>query len=189
MLVQGRVNVKDNRWYYLGPNPKGEFTQVKVKSIHRHRIPVNYVHCGQTAALALSEINTHDWKTHRGMVLLETTEPVSFLEFEAEIMVLYHETGVYTGTRGMIHSGSIQQHAQVISIEPKSIKPISDDIMENATSTLTDNNTIISSGFRGKCVFRFVHEPCYLRIGSRVLFMKGTSKCLGRITRFVNFKE
>ncbi|KAG1472439.1 hypothetical protein G6F56_001538 [Rhizopus delemar] len=145
VLVQGRVNVKDNRWYYLGPNPKGEFTQVKVKSIHRHRIPVNYVHCGQTAALALSEINTHDWKTHRGMVLLETTEPVSFLEFEAEIMVLYHETGVYTGTRGMIHSGSIQQHAQVISIEPKSIKPISDDIMENATSTLTDNNTIISS--------------------------------------------
>ncbi|KAI9276296.1 P-loop containing nucleoside triphosphate hydrolase protein [Sporodiniella umbellata] len=168
VLVQGRINVKDNRCYYLGPSHEGKFIEVKVKSIHRNRIPANYVHCGQTAALALEEVNPSDWKIHKGMVLLETNNPNCVFEFEVDIMVFFHENGVYTGTRGMVHSGSIQQHAQVLPL------------------SVNKEDIRIPSGYRGKCVLKFIHEPCYLRIGSRVLFMEGSSKCIGKITRFLH---
>ncbi|KAG1445396.1 hypothetical protein G6F46_010035 [Rhizopus delemar] len=183
VLVQGRINVKENKWYCLGPNSKGKFTKVQVTSIHRHRIPAHYVHCGQAATLALTGVDVNDWKIHKGMVLLDTNDPHSFIEFEAEIMVLYHEVGISAGTRGMIHSGSIQQHAQVISIDPVGIRPIDDSTEES--SSLSTDTLAIPSGYRGKCIFRFVHEPCYLRVGARVLFMEGISKCLGKVSRLV----
>ncbi|KAI8069694.1 P-loop containing nucleoside triphosphate hydrolase protein [Gongronella butleri] len=39
--------------YALGPNSQGDFIRVKIVSIHRHRMNMHDVHCGQTASLAL----------------------------------------------------------------------------------------------------------------------------------------
>ncbi|KAI9475853.1 MAG: P-loop containing nucleoside triphosphate hydrolase protein [Benjaminiella poitrasii] len=213
VLCQGRINVKDNQEYYLGPNAKGKFLKVKVASIHRHRVPVRYVHCGQTATLALGDLssivtanNNHAdfWKIHKGMVLLGTDNepPSSYFEFEAELMVLYHLTGVLVGTCGMIHSGSIRQRAQVISITSVSPSIQEEDgntdavtvnlaqlfFKKQTISTVSNNegsSDIIYSGSQGKCVFRFMYEPCYLRPGSQILFMEGKSKCLGRVVRLI----
>lgn len=158
-------------------------------SIHRHRIPARYVHCGQAATLALEAIDNDIWKLHKGMVLLDTDDPQSFFEFEAEIMVLYHAIGVSAGTNGMIHSGSIQQHARVISIEPLSVRRIETmDMKDDQTLSPSTDGSSIPSGYQGRCTFRFIHEPCYLRIGSRVLFMEGTSKCIGKVTRLTRHR-
>ncbi|CEI96429.1 hypothetical protein RMCBS344292_10590 [Rhizopus microsporus] len=189
VLAQGRINVGENKQYSLGPNSKGEFIKVKVTSIHRHRIPARYVHCGQAATLALEAVDGDIWKLHKGMVLLDTDDPQSFFEFEAEIMVLYHAIGVSAGTHGMIHSGSIQQHARVISIEPLSVQRIETmDIKDDQTLSPSTDGSSIPSGYQGRCTFRFIHEPCYLRIGSRVLFMEGTSKCIGKVTRLTHHR-
>ncbi|KAI8076383.1 P-loop containing nucleoside triphosphate hydrolase protein [Gilbertella persicaria] len=162
VLSQGRVNIQDHQDYYLGPNAKGDYVKAHVISIHRHRVPVHFVHCGQTATMALDYPS--DWKIHKGMVLLGTDQPESYFEFEAELVVLFHATGVFHGTCGMIHSGSIRQHARVISV------------------TNEKEDHAIHSGGQGKCTFRFMYEPCYLRLGAQILFMEGKSKCLGRVT-------
>lgn len=194
VLGQGRVNIRDDRWYHLGPNSKGEFIKVKVISIHRHRMPVHYVHCGQTATLALDGL-TEDWKIHKGMVLLGTKVPECYTEFEADLMVLYHATGVSKGTCGMVNSGSIRQHARVTSVTLSEEMEVNFDSLSLSLRTTssdkinedgdnTDEATL-QSGTQGRCSFKFMYEPCYLRLGAQILFMQGGSKCLGRVTRLI----
>lgn len=189
VLVQGRVNIRENRWYHLGPNSKGEFIKVKVISIHRHRMPVHYVHCGQTATLALDGITDPNWKIHKGMVLLGTETPECYTEFEADLMVLYHATGVSKGTCGMVNCGSIRQHARVTSVTlteqlSSDFENLTVDSTVNAASKDSEEATI-QSGAQGRCTFKFMYEPCYLRLGAQVLFMQGGSKCLGRVSRLI----
>lgn len=181
VLVQGRVNINEDKQYYLGPNAKGEFIKVNVVSIHRHRMPVHYAHCGQTATLALGGMDDPSWKIHKGMVLLGTHNPQCYFEFEAELMVLYHATGVSSGACGMIHSGAIRQRAKVEAVQVVSEESEEDTDTHEITSC--SNLMSIQSEQRGICRFKFMYEPCYLRIGSQILFMEEKSKCLGRVTR------
>lgn len=190
VLCQGRISIKDQQSYHLGPNARGEFIQVQVKSIHRHRMAVPFVHCGQTATLALGDLS--GWKLHKGMVLLGSDKAESYMEFEADLMVLYHATGVSTGTCGMIHSGSIRQHARVVQSSLTTIpneddeEQLSSDIANLTLSASTrSNSNVVASGQQGKCRFKFMYEPCYLRLGAQILFMEGKSKCLGRVTRLI----
>lgn len=194
VLGQGRVNIRDDYQYHLGPNSKGDFIKVKIISIHRHRMSVHYVHCGQTATLALDGLNDPSWKVHKGMVLLGTEVPECYTEFEADLMVLYHATGVSKGTCGMVNSGSIRQHARVTSVTFDKFDQfnnnfdnltIDKELISNHKQEDSDG-TILLSGTRGRCVFKFMYEPCYLRLGAQILFMQGESKCLGRVTRLIH---
>lgn len=194
VLGQGRVNIRDNYEYHLGPNAKGEFIKVKILSIHRHRMSVHYVHCGQTATLALDGIDDPNWKIHKGMVLLGTPNPECYIEFEADLMVLYHATGVSKGTCGMVNSGSIRQHARVTSVICSdkfdelnfNFDDLTVDKEQVEQQEGKDDEASLLSGTRGRCVFKFMYEPCYLRLGAQILFMQGRSKCLGRVTRLIH---
>ncbi|KAI8140494.1 P-loop containing nucleoside triphosphate hydrolase protein [Fennellomyces sp. T-0311] len=170
VLRRGRINIREDRTYHLGPDSTGGFVKVNVKSIQRHRVPTHYVHCGQAATLAL-QLSNLDWRIQRGMVLLGADEPSSYYEFEADLIVLYHPTGITVGTCGMVHSGSVRQRARVVAI----------------SSTIdTDSKRKIPSGSEGRCILRFMNEPKYLCKGAQVLFMEGKAKCLGRVIRLIN---
>lgn len=194
VLGQGRINIRDDHQYHLGPNSKGEYIKVKIMSIHRHRMSVHYVHCGQTATLALDGLNDTNWKIHKGMVLLGTEIPECYKEFEADLMVLYHATGVSKGTCGMVNSGSIRQHARVTSVTCSDKFEQLNNNFDNLTidkesfsNNKQDSEGIaLQSGMRGRCVFKFMYEPCYLRLGAQILFMQGGSKCLGHVTRLIH---
>ncbi|KAI7854177.1 P-loop containing nucleoside triphosphate hydrolase protein [Circinella umbellata] len=220
VLRRGRINIREDairRTYHLGPDSTGTFIKATVESIHRHRVPTHYVHCGQAATLAIrsTHIDNRDFRIQRGMVLLGTDRPTSYYEFEADLIVLYHPTGVTTGTCGMVHSGSVRQRARVISI--LSSNKIDHGISSSlSTSTSTSSaseislssttykkeeylttqssnnhsgngdNRIIVSGSEGRCILRFMNEPKYICDGAQILFMEGKAKCLGRITRLLN---
>ncbi|KAI8994500.1 P-loop containing nucleoside triphosphate hydrolase protein [Pilobolus umbonatus] len=181
VLCQGRINIKDEHSYYVGPNPKGKFMKVKVGSIHRHRISVSYVHCSQAATLALQTMDESTWKIHKGMVLISSEDPQCFITFEVELLVLSHATGVTQGTRGIVHSGSTRQLAKVIEVSD--IEDITEtaDGMSPDKDIKTASSTHIYSGQKGRCTMRFMYEPRYLRLGSQILFMEGKSKCVGHI--------
>lgn len=176
----------------MGPNSRGEFAKVKVISIHRHRVAGLYVHCGQTATLALDGLNEINWKIHKGMVLLETNTPQCYTEFEADLMVLFHATGITKGTCGMINCGSIRQHARVTSVTlvdkfdqlSTSLNNLALDGEESGFNR-NQNGLTLLSGTQGKCTFKFMYEPCYMKIGAQILFMQGKSKCIGRVTRLI----
>ncbi|KAI8332210.1 P-loop containing nucleoside triphosphate hydrolase protein [Chlamydoabsidia padenii] len=173
MLRQGRININDTqRTFALGPNSQGDFIQATVVSIHRHRVPTHYVHYGQTASLAIElSSQEQEWgKIKKGMVLLATTDPASYTTFEATVIVLHHATGLKPGTCGTVRSGFIRQLARVVAIHKD--EAAQDDIL--------------TSGQQGTCVFQFLGDPEYLRLGAQFLFMEGTFKCLGSITKLVD---
>lgn len=177
VLRRGRINVKeqgDQKMYHLGPDTLGRFVKVRVKSIHRHRVPAHYVHCGQTATLAIDGDFDEDWSIQRGMVLLGTGEPECFYEFEAEITVLYHPTGLTTGTCGMIHSGSVRQRARVISV-----------MCDHHHQEEQQQQPVIVSGEQGRCILRFMDKPEYLSSSTQILFIDAHAKCLGRVVRLI----
>ena len=216
VLRRGRINIREDamrRTYHLGPDSTGAFVKATVESIHRHRVPTHYVHCGQAATLAIrsTEIDNNHFRIQRGMVLLGTDIPTSYYEFEADLIVLYHPTGVTTGTCGVVHSGSVRQRARVISILSSSeidhnisssssststssmSSSIEDDKKEEFITTQSSNhyghnggNRIILSGNQGRCILRFMNEPKYLCNGAQILFMEGKAKCLGRIVRLLD---
>lgn len=194
MLQKGRINIHDKmQSYNLGPDNKGNFIKVQVSSIHKHRMPSHYVHCGQVATLAITSPELDQMRIQRGMVLLGTDTPTSYYEFEVELLVLYHPTGVVAGTCGMLYSGSIRQQARVITVYPNTIKSRSGDDGGNSSSSSSsdgiDTNSTCSSKIRsgkeGRCILRFMNEPKYLCIDAQILFVDGKAKCLGRVTKLV----
>lgn len=50
-LLAGTVRLNDN--LLLGPTSNGDFIPIPIKSIHRKRMPVGIVKCGQSASFAL----------------------------------------------------------------------------------------------------------------------------------------
>ncbi|CAO3647732.1 unnamed protein product [Cunninghamella echinulata] len=183
VLRQGRINIKDDehqRTFALGPNSHGQFIKAKVVSIHRHRMPANYVHCGQTASLAIELFvnNGEEWKIKKGMVLLaSTTTPESYTAFEAQIDVLYHPfEGLRQGNCGMIRTGFIRQQARIVKIAKHQHELHNEDNNESIS---------ISTGQHGYSIFQFFGDPQYLRLDSQFIFLEGPIKCLGKVTNLI----
>jgi GTPase len=157
-------------------------------------MPTKYLHCGQAATLAL-ELTDQDWRIAKSMVLLEAPVAESYTEFVADIIVLYHPTGIRIGASGMIHCGSIRQYARVIQVmqtepihsatpalSPPHATTMSRSMSTPVESSSKENNLLITTGQQGTVVFRFLHKPEYLRIGAQVLFIDSGMKCVGKIT-------
>jgi len=197
VLCSGRINVSSSlelRTFHLGPDVEGKFTRAAVTSIHRHRMPTKYLHCGQAATLALELIDP-DWRIAKSMVLLEAPVAESYTEFIADIIVLYHPSGIRVGASGMIHCGSIRQYARVIQVihtkDTKSESPspslphatTMSRSMSSPVQSSSKENLLITTSQQGTVVFRFFHKPEYLRIGAQVLFIDSGMKCVGKITK------
>jgi GTPase len=99
-ITHGIVHVGDS--LLLGPDANGQFVNAQVKSIHRKRVNVPCCSAGQSASFALKKIKRASIR--KGMVLLgKGLEPKATLEFDAEILVLYHSTTIKEKYQAMLH--------------------------------------------------------------------------------------
>jgi GTPase len=155
-MMSGTILVNDS--LLLGPDSLGEFQPVVIKSIHTKRMPVRMVRAGQTASLALKKIKRS--AIRKGMVLIaKSTNPVACREFEAEILVLYHQTTIQKNYEAVVHCGTAQQCAKILNID----------------------KGIIRTGDKAKVRFRFASHPEYLVEGTRLIFREGRAKGIGRV--------
>ncbi|CAF2932460.1 unnamed protein product [Rotaria sp. Silwood2] len=89
--LKGIIKVGDN--LQLGPDPLGQFKTVQIRSIHRKRMSVKECRGGQTSSFALRKIKKSELR--KGMVLLSPLiSPVSYWEFEADLLILHHPTTI-----------------------------------------------------------------------------------------------
>merc|ERR1712226_704437 len=146
----------------LGPFEDGTFRSVIVNSIKRNRVACRLVRASQSAALAISD--TPVTVVRRGMVLLDpragTPEPC--LRFQAQVSLMFHPTEIVQGFRTTVHVGNIRQTAVIEAIEP--------------ISRIRTNDTALVS-------FKFIRNPEYLTLGSRLLFRDGRTKGIGNVTK------
>lgn len=66
LMIQGTIREGDEM--LLGPDDQGNFENVSILSLHRHKIPCNFVRAGQKCTMA---IKTTNMEVRRGMVLKE----------------------------------------------------------------------------------------------------------------------
>jgi GTPase len=162
-LVSGKVTIGMN--LMLGPDTKGEFKQVTIKSIHYKRTPCNEISAGNSCCFHIKskhEIKQSDIR--KGMVLLDKeTNYKTFWEFEAEVMILHHATTIKPNYQAVVHCGVIRQTAQVVSI----------------------TCDLLRTGDRGLVRFRFIKSPEFLHVGSTILFREGRTRGIGHVKNLI----
>ncbi|VDK43117.1 unnamed protein product [Anisakis simplex] len=121
----------------IGPNPSGDFVPVPVKSIHRKRMPVSKIRCGQTASFAIRKFSKKE--VRKGMVLISPSlKPYPSLQFDADVL----------------------------------------------TATIIEmTKEVLRTGDRDSVTFRFIRNPEYIRVGSRMVFREGRTKAVGTVTK------
>ncbi|CAF0791591.1 unnamed protein product [Rotaria sordida] len=160
--LKGIIKIGDN--LQLGPDPLGQFKTVQIRSIHRKRMPVKECRGGQTSSFALRKIKKSELR--KGMVLLSPLiPPVSYWEFEADLLILHHPTTISVKYQAMVHCGSIRQTATIISLPVENLR----------------------TGDRANVLFRFLKSPEYLRLGMKIIFREGRTKAIGSISKLIPY--
>uniref|UniRef100_UPI00358E8AB3 GTP-binding protein 1 isoform X1 n=1 Tax=Myxine glutinosa TaxID=7769 RepID=UPI00358E8AB3 len=157
-VLKGLIRLNDT--LLLGPDALGGFHSIAVKSIHRKRMPVKEVRGGQTASFALKKIKRATIR--KGMVMVSPKlNPEANWEFEAEILVLHHPTTIAPRYQAMVHCGSIRQTATIIFM----------------------SRDCLRTGDKATVHFRFIKNPEYLHVDTRLVFREGRTKAVGTITK------
>jgi GTPase len=154
----------------------GEFIPCTVRSIHIQYTPVDVAYPGGSAAFAIrpkSKVHVEKrGKTggsfaRKGMVLADPgLMPNAFWEFNAEILVLHHQTTLSMGYAPIIHVGTVVQSAKITGI-----RSVADGAEIPALRT----------GDRAIITGRFMYRPEYLHIGDMLLFREGRCKGVGKV--------
>ncbi|OQR82842.1 GTP-binding protein [Achlya hypogyna] len=172
--------VKPNDVLKLGPDHNGHFTRVVVRSIESMYVPLKEVRMGQTTAMAVRCVNKkvvlNRATFRKGMVLVSANcdvSPYVSRRFEAQTIILHHQTTITTGYQPMINCRTIRQTAAITGI-------VLDD---RAPSSNQDDQVTIRTGDRATVQFCFVSHPEFLKVGMRFVFRDGQAKGIGQITR------
>lgn len=161
-----RGSIREGDQLLLGPCDNGSFVEVKVKTVHRNRLPCRLIQAGQAACVAVADIGRDVLR--KGMVLLSSdTSPSCCKEFEADVYVLFHNKSIAVGFQTTIHIGTVCQTAVITRIDRPHIK----------------------TNEKAKVTFTFKFKPEYLRVGSRLLFRDGRSKGMGEVTKVKPYEE
>ncbi|KAF3423005.1 hypothetical protein E2986_09331 [Frieseomelitta varia] len=166
LLVKGAI--APGTRLLVGPLPDGEFSPVKVVSLHRNKAPCCLVRASQSASLTLAPpTNRSPPLPHLrpGMVLISLwDQPHATLFFQATVLIVYHATAIYSGFQTTVHVGNVRQTC------------IIKGIMDAKDRGLQTNDT-------ASVLFRFVNHPEYLHVGMRLLLREGRTKGIGKITQ------
>ncbi|XP_058799976.1 GTP-binding protein 2 [Phymastichus coffea] len=166
LLVKGVIALGTR--LLVGPSQNGEFSPVKVVSLHRNKAPCCLVRSSQSASLTLAPPTKRDPPLPHlrpGMVLVSIGDhPRATLFFQATVIVVYHATAIYPGFQATIHIDNVRQTC------------IIEGIMDIKEGGLQTNDT-------ASVLFRFLNHPEYLHVDMRLLLREGRTKAIGKITQ------
>ncbi|KAK7104445.1 GTP-binding protein 2-like [Littorina saxatilis] len=149
----------------LGPSDHGTFQEVKVRTVHRNRLPCRLIQAGQAASVALVDVDRDQLR--KGMVLLSpSAESECCRQFEADVYVLYHCNKITRNFQTTVHIGTVCQTAVISKI----------------------NRNHIKTNEKARVTFTFKFKPEHIRVGARLLFREGKTKGVGEVTQIFPFK-
>jgi len=164
LLMAGVARTGDE--LIVGPFEDGHFDSLKVKSIHRNRVPCSVVRAGESATLALEMQSNR--LLRRGMVLLlpslleSDVKQYTCVYFQARIHVLHHPSAICPGFQTTAYVGNTRQTVVVIALMGRQ------SLAANESSSV---------------MLRFIRQPEFVRPGSKVLLREGTSKAVGHVVQ------
>lgn len=159
LMIEGVIREGDEM--LLGPDDQGNFSNVSIVSLQRHKIPCNYARAGQKCTMA---IMTHSAKVRRGMVLKELDDnwEQSFsicLQFEATIQFITNKQfKLGIGSQVSVYVGNVKQTCSIMSIH-----------------LIANDSWFVD--------LKLTKRPEYIRKGSRLIVRHALTKGIGVVTR------
>jgi hypothetical protein len=197
LAVQGSITA--NQTLMLGPDRSGLWRRVVVRSIQSHQQPLAVVKDSRQAAFAIKAVNRKDQvKTsdiRRGMVLVGDSPPYplpcAVWEFEANLLVLHHQTTIRIGYAPIVHIFFVRQAARIVSIRRigghaktrKGAAKKKGDGTAAAADTVDDEDPspCLRTGDRAVVRFRFLYYAEHIVPDAPVLMREGRAKAVGRV--------
>eukprot|EP01127_Copromyxa_protea_P021111 TRINITY_DN7170_c0_g1_i1.p1 TRINITY_DN7170_c0_g1~~TRINITY_DN7170_c0_g1_i1.p1 ORF type:complete len:563 (-),score=100.65 TRINITY_DN7170_c0_g1_i1:69-1757(-) len=156
-VVSGTVH--PNSELLLGPKSDGSFTPVTINSVHKKRVPVNQIVCGDDGSFALQD--TPRSQIRKGMVLVSSrAKPKAVWTFEANVV----STSVRTNIEPIVQSRTVRQSARIWHVEGTDVR-----------SSLGAKSNIVC--------FKFKYQPEYVKPGMRIILREAGCKGIGTITK------
>lgn len=165
-LSKGTIKV--NSSYFLGPNKKGDFIPVRVRTIEEKRKRVSEVTAGKFVCLGCPKVNRNCIK--RGMIICQN-EPKAVKKFTAQIIVHnHHATTVKVGYSPLLVIHGYRSAVQIVSLD------ISEEV------NIRQSNGVAPRGKSIIAKFKIVHRPCFLREKDRIVLVENTLRIVGVVT-------
>jgi GTPase len=181
VLTRGAVHL--NAQLMLGPDGSGKFHQVQVRGIHRHRQATDSVCAKRAVTFALKGAPMGTGKRaaiRRGMVLTScvgaSDRPISCRRFEAEVVILHHPTTIEVNYQPVVHCAGVRQAVRVVAIRKGSPVTEVDDEDQGQDSV------VLRTGDSARVDFEFMLRPECIAVHSRLLFLEGRTKGVGKVT-------
>lgn len=135
-------------------------------------MPVSVLTGGQTASFSLRKFKKKDIR--KGMVIVAPSlQPTACWEFDGEILVLHHPTTISPKYQAMGMCWIVRNEYMFISVHCGPIR--------QTATILSMSQECLRTGDKAICRFRFIKNPEYLRIGTRLVFREGRTKAVGNV--------
>lgn len=112
--------------------------------------------------VATNKISTNNNTTTNNNDTMITVPPKPYREFEANVIILHHQTTIGCGYEPVIHCGVLRQAAEMIHIQ---------------------GHETMKTGERAIVRFRFLYFAEYVLPGSTFIFREGRAKGIGKILK------
>jgi GTPase len=178
-VVSGQVgqNIAKNDILYMGPLPNGNFSSVKIKTLHNdyHNF-VDALTAGKRGCICI-KISRNDKQHLRHGTILRHDIPKNICHtFQAKVKIFHHHTTIKTGYQAFINCGMVRGAVlfTAITLLDKHGIPI---------NTIDINSIALRSGHSALIDMRFMNHLNYMELGQNIVFREGTTRGIGIITK------
>lgn len=173
-VVSGMVGktVKKGDMLYIGPNEKGEFYEVKAKSLHNdYRCFVEELQPGIRGCVCINVGKANKQKLRAGMVLKHEKPLNVCKKFLAKVKIFHHHTSIKANYQVFANCGMIRESVTFVSI----------------TNMSPDEKTrdILRSGNEGLVEIEFMKNMNYVEIGQTIIFREGATRGCGTVVKLL----
>jgi GTPase len=185
-VLRGQKPLTLDLWrsWLLGPDASGQFLQVRIKSLHRQRLPSATLFPGQAGSLVIECVDEGEEflrsQVRKGMILIEDegVATKAAYGFTAEVFIMAHPNAMRVGKHEyMAHSFSSRAVVRVDSVLPEH------DINLNADEPEDEGKPEeLARKTRGLVHFRFLMGPEWVSVGERVLITDSSgTRVVGKV--------
>jgi GTPase len=171
-VVSGMVGsaVKKGDILYIGPMDKGDFYEVKVKSLHNdYRHFVDDLAVGTRGCLCIAVNKLNRQKLRAGMVLKHEKPKNVCKKFLATVKIFHHHTTIKAGYQAYANCGMIRETVQF-----------------NSINNLKSKDTgILRSGEEAEVEIEFSKNLNYIEEGQTLLFREGATRGSGVVVKLL----
>lgn len=180
LVVAGTVRngvLAQHQELLMGPDSRGEFIPVTIRSIQVQYQETDMIIRGQTAGIALRVKKSADFTPKSGMYLLAPElgyKPTRF--FLASMRILHHRSTIKRGYIMTINTGPICRAARVVKIRSHRTDP-STGAIDLASPDLPE----IATGDHAVLALKFLVQGEILHVGDQILSREGDAKATGYV--------